>query len=431
LWVPTVSGPTNTESEEENLGLIPYNHATRKMIILVPYNNTGPLDPNYLSFVTTLGNTNKEYYLKNSERKLVIDFDIQAVQVSASAYDGSGFFPNAEADEIIFESDPLIDYSKYDFAIVAVLNDSWDSGGAGIKYDFVTQKPGIFQTNEPIAGIMVTDYFNSSGGSPTPYQQSIFQHEIGHILTYWAPTFDYSHYLGLIPHANGIHFPSCALTPDAICYSKEYGNHFDVMGLGHGLFNQHTAVFRAGLRSASSVRTITESGIYELCSINNEATSDNCPQELLIKNLKGLDMALELRSPKSPESLLITADGCPANQLEGLIIYGANPEQGAKFGQIKTHAFGETALSFIEDKITCSSGKSIYQYTLLVGSYLITDLAEIQLISIMTTNPTNGDRKARVFIQYSPPVCDTSSPGVMSTHASAIGCPTMLPPFGT
>jgi hypothetical protein len=443
LGVSSVS-PTiysNAEGKETLTQGVPYNHAVRKMIVLVPYNATTPLDPNYLSFVTALGNANREYYLKNSEGGLIINFDVQAVQVSTAAYDASGPFPHftPDFDLIIFESDSTVDYSKYDFAMVMITTDDWEIGWAGINYDFITQKPAFFQTNEPIAGIRLVNIFSNSTGLPTPHQQSIFQHEIGHILTYWAPDFDYSYYIGLIPHSNGLHFPSCVITPENNkCYSKEYGNHFDVMGLGNGLFNQHTAVFRAGLRSVNSVKEITQSGVYELCSINNEPSpsTDSCPRELLIKNPLGLDIALEFRSPKYPESLLISSDGCAANQLEGLIVYGANPEEGSKFGKIVVKTFGEVALSNVIDPITCSSGKTIYQYSIPIGGAL--EFAELQnfvvstisLVSIVTTNPITGDRKAQVLIDYTPIECDDSPVSGGSSTVSAIGCPLGVPSFG-
>lgn len=432
LDLPTTETDSTGELESKSAEL-PYNHTTRRMLIIVPYNNTGPLHPNYLSIATTLGNANREYYLSNSEGKLIIDYDVVPVLVSTTAFDASTTYTSVEFTDIIMEADPLIDYSPYDFAMVLALTDNWDYGGAGIKYDVATQQPGYYATNEPLEGIQIVSYINVSSGVLTPYQYSIFQHEIGHILTYWSPHFDFSHYSGAIPHANGVHFPTCTSTTVA-CNSIEYGNHYDVMGLGNGLFNQHTAVYRAGLRSPTTVQKVTASGTYELCAITNSPSppGDSCPRELLIPIENGLDLAIEFRSPIFPDSILVDSLGCSPSQFEGLLLYGANPQYGSTFAGIPVNANGEVVLSTTHDTITCAGGKTIYQYPLTLGKWFTMAqggdgaTADISLSSIRVINPQTGDRMARVIINYYPASCtiaQSTKGGVSPTEA----CPTVTP----
>lgn len=385
----------------------PYNQKARKVIVMVPYTNEYPLPSNYASVVNELMTNSHSYFLSNSENKLDIDFDLVSVKVNPGMADPTLSY--VDTIGIIQMADPQVNYTPYDFIAMAIPSiNNW--GG------FATSYPHSFDfgTNEPVNGAIATTHLDFSDPQ-IEYSKKIFNHELGHVLSYWNPaSFNAPYLTKNVPHASSssdISQGYCQIEEDKIiCFVSEYGNLYDTMGYGYGLFNHHSAVYRAGLRESSRVQKITQSGEYELCPIQeNPEAGDPCAQELFIENKNGMNVGVEFRIPTGPDAYPTNGMGCPSSVFDGILIYATDWEEGDSFGAATyphSGAGGDVLIQAQDTIETCSSGQGFPLFPLPVGKTFSSPGGDITLKSITFTGPLAKPR-AHVTIDYQTDNCES------------------------
>ncbi len=389
-----------------------FNQRPRNVAVLLPYTTTSPLPQNYQQILTPKLADVRDYFLAASESTARFSFTLYPVQVSDE------IFNDVNIVEIIRLADPTVNYANYDFvSIIEARN--YFGGYAHMWVD--NGMPYYFQTKDgPLAAafpVIIADYRNTDPDTITEYS---VEHEIGHILNFWNPQFNARYFWGYVPHAAGFAGICRSNINQVICSGDEYDDRIDVMGRGRGLFAQHSAVYRMGLRSVSTVQTVQASGTYALCDINHNPPS-NCPQELLIANPNGVNLALELRTPTGPDSFYIRY-GCSQQLFEGVFARAVDREEGGSLNGLVFNIFGwfagDVLLPYAYSTALCPSSFPypmyfMRDYPIPIGQSMQTTLGSISVLSLNII--PNGGKQATVQIDYSPAPC-VSNPSTVTSY---------------
>lgn len=419
-------------SQQEKLELqvfpspAPYNQVTRNVLVLIPYNSANPLPANYAAFVNAQLNAVQQYYLANSENLMQLNFTLYPF-VDPFYNPTTQYFNPLE--QVLIQLDPQINYANYDFAYHLVYFPGGGGGYAGFNMSGNTPIP--FATNEPIASIRATSFFDPAIPDPQFYTAFVIEHEIGHSITYFNPQFSIipfgTYFAAILPHAHGIDPNSngCIPTgPIIICTAEEYGDQIDVMGTGRGIFTQHNATYLAGLRSISRTQSITTNGTYTLCDIQHTPPA-NCPQELFFPNMNGVNVSVELRTPVGPDAFY-TANGCPASYFDGVFVRATDLEDLGGIGNTifsvnNIQVFGGSVLipASPTSGVNCpnfTAQNYLVDYPLLAGQSMTTGLNTITLQSL--TPLANGGKQATILVTNSiTPPCQYFPPTISLTNS--------------
>ena len=386
---------------------VSFNQVNRNFAVIIPYSTAVPLPPNAVSYLQTKLNTNVvPYFQANSEGTATYTFTIYPVSVAG--FDPSqGFY----IDQIIAAADPTINYSQYDMALLHI--PGLYGGFATMQF---TQQGTIayFPTNEPLRAVVPIIFFDSSDPDLNQVTEFVTQHEMGHDLTAFNPSVNWNYFSGFLPHARGFDqysYPCTTNGPVIFCNPWEYGDQLDVMGTGRGLFSHHRAVHDLGFRNPNSVQSVTASGTYTLCDTNHAAPA-NCPQELLIQNPNGANMAIELiATPLGPQYSLY--QNCQ-NFFDSLILRITDIEQGGGLGNIvySSPFFGGDvvypASSALSTCISPWDNSTMLDFPLHQGQSVTTPVGVITFQSL--TNTATGKQATISLASYTTPSCVTGSP---------------------
>jgi len=371
-----------------------FNQHQFDVAVLVPYNSTYPLPSNYQAFLQPILNNVKQYFLDNSDNQTWMNFTVYPV-----------FYPNLNVysvfpPNIVNAGDPIINYALYDFATI-ILPYQYCCNGAASMW-ITSSGPQYLNTNDgPIPWAFAIIWSNFI---PEPYRTNelFIEHEIGHILTFWHPQITSSVFNGYVPHARGILHPSdCVNLGNIIqCAPYEYGDYLDVMGTGRGSYHYHEKAFYMGLSPVSRVQIINNPGIYNLCDLQHNPPA-GCPQELLVNNPVGNNLALELRTNSGPEAFY----NCPSNYFDGVLVRVSDIEQGGILNNtmFNSSAYGgDVLLPYGYSYTNCSNFPlSLLDYFIKPGEVMQTPLGFIEVQSI--TNLASGGKQAVVNFTLSYP----------------------------
>ncbi|MEK6862513.1 MAG: hypothetical protein AABY07_11230, partial [Nanoarchaeota archaeon] len=293
----------------------PFNQRQFDIGVLIPYSASIPLPSNYQTFLQPILENTKQYFLDNSENQTLLNFTFNTFFFDYS----SGFLISSA----ITAADPYVDYSLYDFVMIVLQYSGCCSGFATMMFSGNT--PGYYQTNDgPLASAVPIINTNFSIPDFFRTNEYVTEHEIGHELTFWHPQVNTTYFSGFVPHASGIYGSNCNQFANIIiCQPFEYGDEIDVMGQGRGSFHYHQRAFFMGLSPVSKVQSVTGSGTYTLCDIHHSPPA-GCPQELLIQNPIGNNLALELRTNSGPDAYY----GCPPSFFDGVFVRVVDREEG-------------------------------------------------------------------------------------------------------
>ncbi len=371
-----------------------FNQHQFDVAVLVPYNSTYPLPSNYQTFLQPILNNVKQYFLDNSDGQTLMNFTVYPV-----------LYPNLNVYAIYFNlivlaGDPTINYALHDFVTIIVPYQYCCSGLALMS--IIGNTPQYLNTNDgPIPWISPVIWTNFI---PEPYRTNelFIEHEIGHILTFWNPQVSSSIFNGYVPHARGILLPSdCVNLGNIIqCAPNEYGDYLDVMGTGRGSYHYHERAFYMGLSPVSRVQVINNPGIYNLCDLQHNPPA-GCPQELLVNNPVGNNLALELRTNSGPEAFY----NCPSNYFDGVLVRVSDIEQGGILNNtvFNSSAYGgDVLLPHGYSYTSCSNFPlNLLDYFIKAGEVMQTPLGFIEVQSI--TNLPSGGKQAAVNFTLSYP----------------------------
>ena len=375
----------------------PFNQRAMNVGILLPYYSAVPLPVNYQTFLQPILNNVKQYFLDNSENQTLLNFTINPFFFDYS----SGF--NILA--MITAGDPYVDYSLYDFVMIVLQNQWCCYGWASMTFSGNT--PYYYQTNDgPLASAVPLVGTNFSIPDFTRTNEYIIEHEIGHELSFWNPQVNPIYYFGYVPHAAGLYGSSCYQFANIIiCQPDEYGDKIDVMGTGRGSFHYHQRAFFMGLSPVSKVQSVTGSGISNLCDIHHNPPA-GCPQELLIQNPIGNNLALELRTNSGPDAYY----GCPPSFFDGVFVRVVDREEPGGLNNTlfrKTGYSGDVIIPNSYSSTNCANF-TLLNYAIPVGQVMHSQLGDIFVQSI--TNLPSGGKQATVNINYIQPQCIQAPP---------------------
>jgi len=414
-----------------------FNQRNLSIAVIIPHDNvTLNLSQNYPQYLTPIFNQVKKYYLENSENKTLMNFTLYPIFNDTISY--------ASFADIISIADPLINYSTIDFIVLA-LNEPWDlgDGGALIFLENTTTPAYINTTEGPLAymGASVALDFNlSSEFYLSNYSGVVYEHEIGHLLSFWNPNFNANYYFGGLPHAY-------RLPNSSSCYQDSFGNNIceiltnqrdilSVMGNAFGSFHQHSKSYYIGLSSPSRVQSVSSSGNYTLCDTYNVPPT-NCPQELLLDNPFGANIALELRVDAGPENYYVCSPGFfdgvlvkvtdfeEGNFVNDTIYLESSYQEGSPY---TPNDFGNLVLPYNYSTAQCLninpipqihnyaglSNISLLSYPIPIGKTMNTPLGIINVTNVASLS--GGGKMATVRIEYSSPSCYSNPPSLVINY---------------
>ena len=387
---------------------VPFNQVNRNFAVIVPYNNNFPLPANAVSYLNAKFPYVSSYFQANSEGTATYTFTIYPVNVPN--YDPS----DIQINDVIVAADPSINYAQYDLALIHAPMTYCCGGFASMS--FGSQGIAYFNTNEPLRMVVPVTMFDPSNSDPNRFTEFITQHEIGHLLTAFNPIVNFNYFAGYLPHARGFNqfsYPCSTNGPVNFCNPGEYGDQLDVMGTGSGLFSHHRAVHDLGFRNPSSVQSVSASGTYNLCSTNHPAPA-NCPQEILIQNSNGANLALELiANPLGPEYSLY--QNCQ-NFFDSIILRVTDLEQGGGLGNnLYFSGFygGDVIYPVSSTPSTCTSplhNPTMIDFPLHQGQSVTTPVGTINFQALTTTST---GKQATISLNYNVPACATGPPIVV------------------
>ena len=399
---------------------LPYNRVDRDFAVIIPYNNNFPLPSNAVSYLDALFPSVAQYFLESSESTARYTFTVYPVNVP-------NYSPqNIQINNVISAADQAINYGQYDMALILAPFSSIGGGGA---YMQVTSQGTIahFNTNDlPLISAVSVVYFNPSDPDPTRQTERTIEHEMGHVLTAFNPFLNViSYWGGLLPHARG--FPSasgkypCPSNGAIIdCSPDENGDELEVMGIGQGLFSQHSAVYDLGFRSLSSVQSVSASGTYTLCPSNRGIA--NCPKELLIENPNGADLALEyIQAPLgSRYSLYQNCQQLYQPFFDSIILRAVDIELGSGLGNIlyRGNEGGDVIYPASSALSPCigPNGSPLIDFPLHPFQSVTTPIGTITFQSFV-------NNQATILLNYNVPSCATGPPQVSLTEVYQGGGP--------
>lgn len=378
----------------------PFNQRPFDVAAFVPYDANHPLPSNYQSFLQPVLQNVVRYYRDISENNTNFNFTVYPIFLNP-------YVPDNIID-VINQADPFVNYALFDFVSIIMTtscNFGYPTCGYASMSFYPNGTPRYYQTNEgpiPSAVPVISINFNQNVNYRT---EKVIEHEIGHELTFWHPQENNTVHLGFVPHASGD--PYCIPYGSVIvCDTYEYGDYLDVMGYGLGSFHYHARSFFMGLSPISRVRTITSSGIYSLCDIQHPP-SLNCPQELLLENPIGINLALELNTHDGPELFYV----CP-QYFPGVAVRATDREEGGAMNNTlyygPTEISGDVILPLSSLYTYCQNGLNIPDYLIKPGQTMNSKLGPISVLSI-TDSPTGG-KQALVNISLIPPQCTAGPP---------------------
>ncbi len=386
---------------------VPFNQVNRNFAVIVPYNNNFPLPTNAVSYLNAKFPYVSSYFQANSEGTATYTFTIYPINVPN--YDPQNY---VSIDHIIAVADPSINYTQYDFALIHIPTNNCCSGYALINYDS-TGVAYFTNTNEPLRAVVAVTNFDPSYPDPNRFTEFVTQHEMGHSLTAFNPIVNFNYFAGYLPHAQGhdpFNYPCSANGPVNVCTPWEYGDQLDVMGTGSGLFSHHRAVHDLGFRNPSSVQSVSASGTYNLCSTNHPAPA-NCPQEILIQNPNGANLALELiATPLGPEYSLY--QNCQ-NFFDSIVLRVTDLEQGGGLGNnlYNSNLYGGDVIYPVSNVVSaCTSplySSTMIDFPLHQGQSVTTPVGTINFQTLTTT--ATG-KQATISLNYNVPACATGPP---------------------
>ncbi len=251
-----------------------FNQVNRSIAIILPNTTNYTLPPNTLSYLTTkLTNTVVPYFQANSEGTATYTFTLFPVDVPNYDPQNKGF----DIERIVLAADPYINYNQFDMVDIHVSTSSFQNPNCCFGYANIwlngPNTIATFATNEPLKAVVPITFFNPNDPDHIQFTEFVTEHEIGHELHTFSQNFNSNYFQGYVPHARGFDqwtYPCTTNGPIFICNNiYEYGDQLDVMGTGRGLFAHHRATHQMGLRSPSSVQSLTSSGTYTLCSTNH------------------------------------------------------------------------------------------------------------------------------------------------------------------
>ena len=400
----------------------PYNQLNRDFVGIIPYNANYPLPSNAVSYLQAkLNNNVVPFFQANSEGTATYTFTLYPILVP-------NFNPQTFSEgAVIAAADPYIDYSQYDLAII-FSQDTCCSGqvGIGVFGSGSFASLAYYPTNEPLLRTVPTVWFDSSNPDTGQLTEFVSKHEISHALPVFSPSYlnniFFNHAFRVLPHARGFlpgvlgggAWPCPANGPTFLCTPHEYGDRFDVMGSGQGLFSHHRAVYDLGFRNTASVQSISNSGTYSLCSTNHPPPA-NCPQELLIQNPNGANLAVELiGTPLGPEYSLY--QNCQ-NFFDSLVLRVTDLEQGGGLGNLVYKYSGGTYSGDVIYPASTSPSNcnlptifgfgSLIDFPLHMGQTITTPIGTITFQGL--TNTATG-KQATISLSYTSPTCLTGPP---------------------
>ncbi len=397
----------------------PFNRRNIRIAIISPFNDDYPLPQNYADFILPILAKAKQFYLDNSDRQTIIEFDLYPVAIAW--WDP---YYSLDAYSVIKEADPVIDYSQYTlvmFVYKAINQQSGSPAGgwASLAMD-ANDNPYYYKTGDGLLPSAVASYFSDFTNQDWFYHELVVIHEIGHILSFWNPDVSKAYYGGPVPHAAGPYFLGddpmhCRQNGDSIfCEPYGYGDATDVMGTMPGSFHYHQRAFFMGLSPVSKVQKVTSSGNYRVCEVEREVAS--CPQELLIMNPVGNNLAIELRSNTGPETFF----QCSNEYFDGVFVRVVDREEGGGLGPYfykPTVLGGDVILPYdFAIEPSCSS-VVLRKYPVKVGGVMSTPLADIEVLSMRHVNDElTFPRMADVKITMKAVQCVPSPPEALLTY---------------
>ena len=381
----------------------PFNKRNLSVAVVIPYNNlTINLSSNYQQYLNPILEDVKKYYLENTEN--ATNFNFSFYPIFNSSFNGNIFI-----HELVAWADPYVNFSQTDFILIPE-NEPLNPGGGIATYAYGSGGVNYINTNEGLIidgyTLLQVDYNMSSYLYTSGYYLRPFAHEIGHYIVLFNPQF--SAEFGLTPHAHGLTNPIlCSASGSlTLCTPEEYGDYLDIMGLGRGHFHEHSRVYYMGLSDISKVKSVTSSGIYQLCDIYY--SSPNCPQELLIQNPNGNNLALELRTEPTQ-----TSYGCPASYFDRVIVRATDLEEGGglndTFFQLQSGSVGGSVIIPYNYSYQLCSNQSVFDYGIPVGESMNLGLGAISILNISTSN---GRKTAKIAINYTAPPCYSNTPSL-------------------
>ena len=379
-----------------------FNRRNISVAVVAPYNNvTINLSSNYQQFLSTILEGVKNYYLDNSDNTTYFNFTLYPL--FNSSYNGN-FFIN----ELFSWLDPYVNFSETEFVLIANYNPVYAGGGVA-TYSYGYNGLNYINTNEgPIIGGYTSvnvDYNFSSYLYTSGYYVKPFAHEIGHYIALFNPQLILN--FGMTPHAHGMYDSyDCSQSGTIqICNPYEYGDNLDVMGNGRGYFHEHSRAYYMGLNDVSQIQSVTSSGTYQLCDINSQ--NSNCPQQLLIQNPNGNNLALELRTEAGH-----TYYGCPANYFDSILVRATDLEEGGglndTYFELPGYIGGGSVIIPYNYSYEICTNFSLLNYGVPVGHSVNLGLGDISIINITTL--VNSAKMATVSINYTVPPCYTNAP---------------------
>ncbi len=395
----------------------PFNYGLINVAALIPYNTIYPLPSNYQSYLQSMFSNVNQYFLDNSDNNAVLNFTTYGV--FDSTFNPGTYYTNAF--NLISLADPMVNYSQYKF-VLKVIPKTYDTipgGSAGMTISF-TGMPVYITTNDgPLASADPQVFINFNAPSTyNNYAMKVFKHEIGHTLTFWHPQFRSFFNGGLVPHASGVGVCNF-VNPINICTVLDYEDRLDTMGWGLGSYQYHIRSYFMGLSPVSRVQTITNPGTYNLCDIEHTPPS-GCPQEILMENIVGNNLALELRTNSGPESVY----SCPG-YFNGVIVRVTDREEGGGLNNtiygpnniinlsgfiIYQQGGGDVIIPYSLSTSNCGGYPitSIPNFVIPPGQTMNTPLGPITVQSI--NNLPGGGKQATVNINFIQPQCIFAAP---------------------